>query len=247
MGARLYASPPLLAMHWPAVDNGRTACWTVEAIGPRSACPATAVSAIEVGRAHQTALVIGWRSSLAAGPPRRRAERRCRSSLSACGWSPRVAFCVLPCLSPVGVRLSFVASGRGERAPRVQHGRRGLVEGAGRASGRARPRSWHPRARRWHGRRALARGGRPSMADRRGFLRACPYVAGCGSSTTCAARALHGSAARARSPGATVAACAARRTMHVATQRCVPLSVLLSWSVRVCTRSARAVHESRFF
>jgi hypothetical protein len=79
------------------------------------------------------------------------------------------------------------------------------------------------------------RGGRPSMADRRGPRRACPCVAGCGSSTTCAARALHGLAARARSSGAAVvacAACAARRTMRVATRRCV-LSV---YCLRVCTR-----------
>jgi hypothetical protein len=65
------------------------------------------------------------------------------------------------------------------------------------------------------------RGGRPSMADHRGPRRACPCVAGCGTSTTCVARALHGLAARVRSSGATVvacAACAARRTMRVATR-----------------------------
>ena len=148
-----------------------------------------------------------------------------------------VAFCVLLCLSPVDFRLSFVASGRGERAPRVRHGRGGRVGCARCVSERARPRSRRSRAQRWHGSRALARGGRPSMADRRGPRRACPCVAGCGTSTTCVARALHGLAARARSSGATVvacAACAARRTMRVATRR--SRCVLSVYCLRVCTR-----------
>ena len=50
------------------------------------------------------------------------------------------AFRVPMRLSPVDFRLSFAAPGRGERAPRVQDGRRGRVDGAGRVSGRARPR-----------------------------------------------------------------------------------------------------------
>jgi hypothetical protein len=135
-----------------------------------------------------------------------------------------VAFCVLRCLSPVGVRLSFVASGRGERAPRVRHGRKGRVDGAGRASDRVRPRSRRSRAQRWHGSRAPVRGGRPSMADRRGPRRACPCVAGCGSSTMRTARALHGLAAGARSPSAAVAASAAsaaRRLCTYTTLGCV--------------------------
>ena len=135
-----------------------------------------------------------------------------------------VALCMLPCLSPVGVRLSFAASGRVERAPRVRHGRKGRVDGAGRASDRARPRSRRPGAQRWHGSRAPVRGGRPSMADRRGPGRASPCVAGCGSWTTRMARALHGLAAGARSPGASVAACAAcaaRRPMRGARNVCV--------------------------
>ena len=135
-----------------------------------------------------------------------------------------VAFCVLLCLSPVDFRLSFVASGRGERAPWAQHGHKGRVDGAGRASDRARPRSRRPGAQRWHGSRAPVRGGRPSMADRRGPGRASPCVAGCGSWTTRMARALHGLAAGARSPGASVAACAAcaaRRPMRGARNVCV--------------------------
>ena len=135
-----------------------------------------------------------------------------------------VAFCMLPCLSPVDVRLSFVASGRGERAPHVQDGRGGQVGGGRRASGRARPRSGRARAQRWHGPRALARSGRPWMAVRCGPGRASPCVAGCGSWTTRMARALHGLAAGARSPGASVAACAAcaaRRPMRGARNVCV--------------------------
>ena len=99
----------------------------------------------------------GARSGLAAGPRRRRAEEVQIESLgprleskSNSGTLDRlltclsppdrllhplhatpVAFCMLPCLSPVDVRLSFVASGRGERAPRVRHGRGGRVGGAG--------------------------------------------------------------------------------------------------------------------
>jgi hypothetical protein len=67
------------------------------------------------------------------------------------------------------------------------------------------------------------RGGQPSMADRRGLGRACPCVAGCGSSTTGTAWALHGSAARARSTGTRGGGvggmCGASGEMRVATRR----------------------------
>ena len=62
--------------------------------------------------------------------------------------------------------------------------------------------------------------GRPAVVGHRWPTAACPCVAGCGLSTTCAAMALHGSAACSRSPGAAggaCAACAARWTMRVAT------------------------------
>ena len=82
------------------------------------------------------------------------------------------------------------------------------VAAAAQAKRRQQSRAEWPR----HGGRV--RGGQPSMADRRGLGRACPCVAGCGSSTTGTAWALHGSAARARSTGTAVAAsavCAVRR------------------------------------
>ena len=149
----------------------------------------------------------------------------------------RVSGHISPCAVPLtaDICLSTATVGQRARAPRAQDGRRGRVDGAGPASDRARPRSRRPRAQRWHGPRAPTRGGRPSMADRRGLGRARPPVAGCGSWTTCTARVLHGSMARARSPGAAVAAsaaCAARRTMRVATL-CMRHSV---YCLRVCTR-----------
>ena len=177
-------------------------------------------------------------------------QRRCRSSSSARGWSPRAirarsthyrrasarpTASVTPCTRPPLHFVCCCASHRstfasrslhpgGESAPRVRHGRKGRVDGAGRASDRARPRSRRPGAQRWHGSRAPVRGGRPAVADRRGPGRASPCVAGCGSWTTRMARALHGLAAGARSPGASVAACAAcaaRRPMRGARNVCV--------------------------
>ena len=53
--------------------------------------------------------------------------------------------------------------------------------------------------------RALIRGGRPSTVGRRGSLRACPCVAGCGSSTMHTVRALNGLAAGVRALRAAVA------------------------------------------
>lgn len=81
--------------------------------------------------------------------------------------------------------------------------------------------------------RALIRGGRPSTVGRCGSLRACPCVAGCGSSTMHTVRALNGLAAGVRALRAAVAG-----------GRCRVFAVLCAVWVAMprlyCVRPARA-------
>lgn len=130
------------------------------------------------------------------------------------------------------LRPPCVASRRGERAPRVQDGRRVRVDGGGRESGAARPRVGRARAQRRRWVDAGVFGGRGHSAAADPYIHTPLSSSRPRSSTNPSARAGDASPTGARPPRASVApwaAAAARRSMHVWSYRgTVQCAVVLS-------------------